>query len=159
MSEKTRLTWTDIEKDTDNLVSKIKASGKEYDCILGIANGGLVPTCIIAKALQLKNVLTVSLKSYIDEYAHDVQFITSINWSDLKGRKRILVIDDLIDRGETIYEVEKILGYLKYKHKLAYEFDTAVLYLKKNDSYEPRVIPTYYSEIKDPKTWLVFPWE
>jgi hypoxanthine phosphoribosyltransferase len=159
MSEKTILTWTDIKKDTDNIVSKIKVSEKDYDCILGIANGGLVPTCIIAKALKIKHVLTVSLKSYVDEFAHDVQFITSINWSDLKGRKRILVIDDLIDRGETIYEVEKILGYLKYRNKLTYDFDTAVLYLKKNDSYEPRVKPTYYSQITDPKSWLVFPWE
>ena len=159
MSEKTILTWNDIKKDTDNIVSKIKASGKDYDCILGIANGGLVPTCIIAKDLKIKHVLTVSLKSYVDEFAHDVQFITSINWSDLKGRKRILVIDDLIDRGETIYEVEKILGYLKYRNKLTYDFDTAVLYLKKNDEYVPRVNPTYYSQITDPKSWLVFPWE
>ena len=159
MPDKEKLSWVDIETATSNLLTKIKSSNVEYDCILGIANGGLIPTCLIAKGLGIKKVLTVSVKAYIDENAHDVQFITSLNHWDFKGRSNVLIVDDLIDRGETVFEVEKILSYFSHNHELNFNYDTAVLYLKKSDSVTPRVDPKYYSEIKDPESWLVFPWE
>ena len=118
MSEKRHLGWEDVESYVKVLVDQIKESGKKYDCILGLATGGLVPTCFIAKALGIKKVLTVSIKSYIDEMAHNVQFITSINYKDLKGSSNILIVDDLVDRGETLFEVEKILGYYNWSYKL-----------------------------------------
>ena len=99
MSEKRHLGWEDVESYVKVLIDQIKESGKEYNCILGLANGGLVPTCLIAKALGIKKVLTVSIKAYIDEIAHQVQFITSINHKDLKGSSNILIVDDLVDKG------------------------------------------------------------
>lgn len=159
MHDKKRLTWTDIEKDASTLISKIKGSDKSYDCIVGIANGGLIPTCLIAKALKIKKVFTVSIKAYIDEYAHQVQFVTSLNHKDFKGCQNVLIIDDLVDRGETLFETQKILSYFSYSYKYNFNFDSAVVYLKKSDDFVPKTIPTYYSQIMDPKTWLVFPWE
>ncbi len=162
MSEKRYLGWEDVESYVKVLIDQIKESGKKYDCILGLANGGLVPTCFIAKALGIKKVLTVSIKSYIDEMAHNVQFITSINHKDLRGSNNILIVDDLVDRGETLFEVEKILGYYNYSYKLGCNFDSAVLFTKKGrgpDSKYPRVLPTYSAETSDPDIWLVFPWE
>jgi hypoxanthine phosphoribosyltransferase len=162
MSEKRYLGWEDVESYVKVLVDQIKESEKKYDCILGLANGGLVPTCFIAKALGIKKVLTVSIKSYINEMAHNVQFITSINHKDLKGSSNILIVDDLVDRGETLFEVEKILGYYNWSYKLGCTFDSAVLFTKTGtgpDSKYPRVLPTYSAETSDPDTWLIFPWE
>ena len=162
MSEKRYLGWEDVESYVKVLVDQIKESGKKYDCILGLATGGLVPTCFIAKALGIKKVLTVSIKSYVDEMAHNVQFITSINYKDLKGSSNILIVDDLVDRGETLFEVEKILGYYNWSYKLGCNFDSAVIFTKTArgpDSKSPRVLPTYSAETSDPDTWLVFPWE
>ena len=56
MSEKRYLGWDDVESCVRKLVEKIEASETKYDCILGLANGGLVPTCLIAKALHIKKV-------------------------------------------------------------------------------------------------------
>ena len=162
MSEKMYLGWDDVESCIRTLVEKIRASETEYDCILGLANGGLVPTCLIAKALHIKKVLTVSIKSYSGETAHEIQFLTSIDYKDLKGVRNLLIVDDLVDRGETLFEVEKILGYYNYSRKFVCKFDSAVLYTKlghSTDSPYPRVLPTYTAETTTPDIWLVFPWE
>jgi len=162
MSEKRYLGWDDVESCVRKLVEKIEASETKYDCILGLANGGLVPTCLIAKALDIKKVLTVSIKAYSGETGHEIQFLTSINHKDLKGVRNLLIVDDLVDRGETLFEVDKILGYYNYSHKIICKFDSAVLYTKLGrsiDSPYPRVLPTYTAESTDPQTWLVFPWE
>jgi hypoxanthine phosphoribosyltransferase len=162
MSEKRYLGWGDVESCVRKLVEKIEASETKYDCILGLANGGLVPTCLIAKALHIKKVLTVSIKSYSGETAHEIQFLTSIDYKDLKGVRNLLIVDDLVDRGETLFEVEKILGYYNYSRKIVCKFDSAVLYTKlghSTDSPYPRVLPTYTAETTTPDIWLVFPWE
>ena len=159
MHGKKRLTWTDIEKDASTLISKIKGSDKSYDCIVGIANGGLVPTCLIAKALGIKKVFTVAIKAYIDQYAHNMQFITSLNHKDFKGCKNVLIVDDLIDRGDTIFEVKKTLGYFSYSHKYHFNYDTAVLYMKQSDDFTPKEKAEFYTDIVHPETWVVFPWE
>ena len=60
MSEKRHLGWEDVESYVKVLIDQIKESGKEYNCILGLANGGLVPTCLMAKALVI-TIITISL--------------------------------------------------------------------------------------------------
>lgn len=74
----------------------------EFDLIVAIANGGIVPAGIINQRLQKEvHLLKINLR---DEYQHpkydSPQLLAPIDF-DFKG-KRILLVDDRIKTGSTI---------------------------------------------------------
>lgn len=73
--------------------------------------------------------------------------ITEKIGASVKGKK-ILVVDDIVDTGETLVYVIKYL-----KDKGAKIVKTCVLHYKKKSMYKP----SYYGE-KTSK-WIVYPWE
>lgn len=74
----------------------------EFDLIVAIANGGIVPAGIINQRLQKEvHLLKINLR---DEYQHpkyDTPRLLSPIDFDFKG-KRILLVDDRIKTGSTI---------------------------------------------------------
>ena len=110
----------------------------------------------------LKEFTTLKDKSYLSKtilYGLDVhleyikklenKFLSIITQSDILKQK-------YIDAGVS---KNKIVIQEPFAYKYNFNFDSAVVYLKKSDDFVPKTIPTYYSQIMDPKTWLVFPWE
>ncbi len=146
----THLTWQDIEKITDELAAKITASGFVPDYIIGVCTGGLIPLYFLAKKLgNIKNILTVSAKSYDKDRKKDLQ-IVYVPEIDLSG-KRVLLVDEIVETGDTLKQISELFD-TKYK---VGELKTAVLAV---NTEKWKFKPDFYI-VEEKGDWVVFPWE
>lgn len=138
---------------------------KQIDCILAIESGGLHTAAIINKYLKLP-VYTIILKSY-DEFGNkgDVYEIDNgFRFEQLQG-KNVLVVDDLIDSGDSIIHCMNKLDSLSIKHSFMVIFYTWEGIHKINKACREKenrpnnelcfIVP---QNLK-PNKWVVFPWE
>ena len=121
-----KLSWEQIEEIVDELADKIKASGFQADYIIGITMGGLIPLYLVAKKLDIDNVLTVSATSYEKDKQKELK-ITYVPEIDLKSKK-ILLLDDIADTGNTLKGVS---GAIIKKYNIS-ELKTATLAVNKD---------------------------
>jgi hypoxanthine phosphoribosyltransferase len=122
MNEIKECKWSDIDILCEKIVSKIPRYQYKYVC--GIPRGGLVPAVLISHMLDVPLI-------------HSVEELLNHNMLD------VLIVDDIVDSGNTIYE-------------FAQTYDTASLYWKRDIA---KVEPTYYGNIITDKVWIMFPWE
>ncbi len=130
------------------LAGSVIESGFEPDWILAIARGGLIIGGAIAYAMGHKNIATVNVEFYTgidDRLDVPVELPPVLNMDDLVNR-RVLVVDDVADTGETLQLVlDKCRPHVE-------EIRSAVLY------HKPRsvVAPDYAWRVVD--AWIDFPW-
>jgi len=136
--KKLHYTKPQIDDLIQRLLDKIVASGKKYDYVVGIRNGGIHVSVPLAKALGVPHK-TVLISNY------DRSGI--IERDDFIWKPNGLLVDDLIDSGLTISLFKSNFG----------SADVAVLLWKQNASYY-RQEPEFFAEVK-PSEWVVFPWE
>ena len=82
---------------------------EDFDMIVAIANGGLVPAALINQLLNVDvHVLRINFKDEKQKPRYDSpQLLQQINF-DFKG-KRILLVDDRIKSGATIVLAKELL--------------------------------------------------
>jgi len=141
------LSWADIEQDCALLADQIKFC----DVILALGRGGLVPSVMLSHFLDCK-VVNFGLKSYLNEQAGNIAVTQppGIHFNSKFRDKKVLVVDDLSDKGTTLAYVREYL--------VTHEFDFyrfATLYIKSSTKFTP----TYYVKEFDDNIWLDFPWE
>lgn len=134
------ISWNEFQKDVLSLVSKIQEIN-EFDSILAVARGGLVPAGIIASELDIRKIDVVSIESYKDKEKGNHIIHKHSNLDD----KNILVIDDLSDSGDTLRLIKT-----QYPHATV-----ATVYVKPAGI---DAVDLYIREVKQEK-WIVFPWE
>lgn len=135
----------------DALVSKIKDfKGCDFNCVIGLLRGGYVPSEAISRHLEIP--LTIAkLSSYNDKVQGKIELCDDIINKDLI-RGNVLVVDDLIDSGNTL---NFFVNYLK-EHYNVDSVKTAVLW---NKEVKRNIEPDFYS-IKVPgNEWVVQPLE
>lgn len=147
-NEKMHLSWDEIEQLAAELAGKIRTSGFQADCLLGIAVGGLVPLTLLAKELDTKNVVTISARSYDSLTEQSSVRITALPDIDLRG-KNILLVDEITDHGTTM---QRVLDLVREKYGPK-ELQTATLVCKKHSTHRP----DFYA--LETEKWVVFPWE
>ena len=162
MSKKTFLSWENIQEDCKLLAEKL--SGNNFSCIIGIANGGMIPATLLAKYLKINKLLSANLKSYQEdkprEGTHSTEDIVKVisfpSWIDLKKEDRVLIVDDLADTGLTLREVMKLQNIINWEREEKNDrWVYATLYYKPKTT----VKPNYTVEEFDNDEWIVFPWE
>lgn len=96
MSEKYLVTWDMLQIEARKLARRLLPA-KQWQGIIAVSRGGLVPAALLARELGIRHVDTVCIASY----EHDVQ-------GDLKVLKCVpgdgagfIVVDDLVDTGTT----------------------------------------------------------
>jgi hypoxanthine phosphoribosyltransferase len=141
-----------IENMCQDLYQKMNNDSYTPDLIIGISRGGLVPLGYLAgeKMFNIRNTLSVAVKSYEGDQHGEISLLHPIHFEDLKQYKNILVVDDIVDSGQT---VRFVLDTLKTNLPNA-SIKTAVLY------YKPKVSelkPDYY--MQETEDWIIFPWE
>ena len=134
------LSYHNIHTDCIELAKKIKKKYKPEKLIL-ISRGGLIPGSIIANYLGIQDVDVIALKTYADrKRSKEIKV-----YKRIKSEKKLVVIDDLVDSGETAKIVKEMMPNSKF----------VVLYAKTSGKKQADL---HLYDFKD-SDWLVFPWE
>lgn len=124
-----------------DLILIIRESQFKPDCVVGVVRGGYIPSEAISRALKVPLVL-VRASSYSDKSK-----IGSPVISEFIGKPfgKVLIVDDLVDSGETLLQVKEILKDFSPK--------TAVIWTKKDN------IADFFVKRVEPETWIEQPME
>ncbi len=143
MPEKIYYSYAELRDDLKTLTQKID---QPFDAILGIARGGLSMAQMLGEYYDLREVYAINTIGY--EGTQKKESVKVFNIPDLKSVKQVLIIDDIVDSGDTLVEVLKVL-HRKYPKVI---FTTASIFYKKTAC----VKPTWY--VKEPRGWIDFFW-
>ena len=123
--------------------------GRDYDFIVGVGRGGLIPATMLAYKLK-KTVRAIGIKTYDNmTQADNYMLYQSIDVDKSKPTK-VLVVDDICDTGNTLKIIQDMFN--DYDH-LDLEF--ASLFTKDKSSH----LVDYYGLSVADSIWLDFPWE
>jgi xanthine phosphoribosyltransferase len=140
---KTHYPYYEYQQDLKALIQKID---QPFDAILGIARGGLSMAQMLGEYYDLREVYAINTIGY--EESEKLHSVTVFNIPNLQKSQRVLIVDDIVDSGDTLVEVLKILQ----KHYPHIDFLTASLFYKPTANIEP----TWY--VKEPQGWIDFFW-
>lgn len=98
--------YEEFQVDVNKLAKEIK--GYEPDVILAIARGGMTLGHFLAEALEMRDLYSINSIHY--EETRKLDTIDIFNIPDLSKKKRVVIVDDIIDSGETMIEIKKVLG-------------------------------------------------
>ena len=117
--------WNKLENILDNLIVKLNGMNKSFDIIIGIKSGGAIVSNYLANKMNLPNYYIKVQQSKYNCNKGEVNEISSIIDKHIKGNKqdymvcegineditgkKILLVDELIASGTTIFETEKYL--------------------------------------------------
>jgi xanthine phosphoribosyltransferase len=142
------VSWEEFHEDAKALAEILRRAGS-WRGIVAISRGGLVPATIIARALNIRIVETVSVVAYDqqnigEEEKLGVPRVTKL--PDFAGDgEGFLIIDDLVDSGSTARVVRAMLP----------KAHMAVVYAKPAG----RGLADHVLKEVSQETWIVLPWE
>jgi len=143
--EKLYYSYDLFKEDTQKLVNSCR--DYEPDVLLAVARGGLTLAHLMAQAFDMRNLYTLNSVHYEGELKLDT--FNVFNIPDVSHAKRVLIIDDIVDSGETMEEILKIL-----KDKFPdVEFKLATLFYKKTAVLQPDYT------VREATQWIDFFWE
>lgn len=143
------VSWDQLHRDCRTLARLLNDIGP-FDAIFSIARGGLVPAAIVARELGVRVIDTVCVASYHQyDKQGEIEVLKDTSTMVL-GRahgqeSKVLLIDDLVDTGETAKVVKRLLPMAHF----------ATVYAK------PRgrpLVDTFVTEVSQ-DTWIYFPWD
>ena len=147
------LTWDDVTGLIDHLIPQFVT---DFDAMVMITRGGVIPGGLLAEALGIQDVLTAAVDFPFELQREETrllawpQFIQFPEEAQLRGR-RVLVVDDVWGSGRTITAV-------KNRVSAAGGFpSTCVLHFNPYRSLFSQAKPDYYAAITD--AYIIYPWE
>ena len=90
------------------LAHTIQTSGKKYDVVLAITNGGIIPVKLMARELDINHIQFILIRN---KRLHIEEMVPL-----LKGRK-YLIVDDIYDTGDTFTKVFNIVKKCQISYK------------------------------------------
>ncbi len=98
--------YEEFKADVNLLAHEIKPY--KPDVILAIARGGMTLGHFLAEALEMRNLYSINSIHY--EETRKLDTIDIFNIPDLSKAKKVVIVDDIIDSGETMIEVKKVIA-------------------------------------------------
>jgi xanthine phosphoribosyltransferase len=139
------VSWEELHRTAKALAWRLIGQGPnngQWNGIIAITRGGLVPAAIIARELDIRLIDTVCMTSYTDDHAQgDIRLLKGVA-GDGTGW---LIIDDLVDTGRTAKYVREMLPKAHF----------ATIYAK--PAGRP-LVDTFVTEVSQ-DTWIYFPWD
>ncbi len=117
------------------------------DTLLGIARGALTLAHAYAHATDNRNLFTVNSVLYDGDVKRS--YAKLLNIPDLSEAKHVLILDDIVDTGETLYAVLKVLQE-RYPDII---FKSAALFTKPTAVIQPDYA------LHEATEWIDFFWE
>jgi uncharacterized protein len=142
------LTWEDLDALVARLADEV---GRAFDGVVAITRGGLVPAGMLAYRLNLREILVVGVEFYRDEGGtHERPRIGHMPADELLAGRRVLVVDEVWETGETMTEV------LARVRAAGADPVSAVLHYKPGRSRVTGV-PDHYAATID--AWVTYPYK
>jgi hypothetical protein len=146
--EKDVVSWDALEEMVRGLASRV---GTDYDVLLAITRGGMVPAGMLAYRLGIRNILVAAVE-YYDAEGHPGPKPTFLQFPadpQLRGQ-RVLIVDEVWDSGTTIHAVT---ARVRQAGGLP---TTVVLHYKPTHSIV-RDVPDFFAVTTD--RWVVYPFK
>jgi xanthine phosphoribosyltransferase len=135
------ISWEQLHRDSKALAWRL-LDMDFFEGIIAVTRGGLVPAAIIARELDIRLVDTVCIASYSwQDRQGEIEVLKSVN-SDGDGW---LIVDDLVDTGNTARSVREMLPKAHF----------ATVYAK--PAGRP-LVDMFITEVSQ-DTWILFPWD
>lgn len=141
----TYYSYEEFVVDTKKLVLTCREF--QADTLLAIARGGLTLGHAYAHAVDNRRLFAIN--SILYEKDTKAQSCEIFNMPELKDAKKVLILDDIIDSGQTIKEVLALLKKC-FPHV---EFKIASLFYKPTATIQPDF------SVHEAKDWIEFFWE
>ncbi len=134
------------EFEDDILVLSNQISKFNPDIIIAIARGGLTLGHFLAERLGIRDLYTLNSIHYDDKSKLDT--IKIFNIPLIAENSKVLIVDDIVDSGDTMVEV---MALLKKKYPKS-QFKCATIFYKKDALYRPDF------KSKEANEWIEFFW-
>ena len=135
------ISWEQLHRDAKALAWRLHDLRDDWQGIVAITRGGLVPAAVIARELDLHLIDTVCITSYSWQNQGRINILKGVEHSG----EGMLIIDDLVDTGSTAKVVRKMLPKAYF----------ATVYAK--PAGKP-MVDAYITEVSQ-DTWILFPWD
>jgi xanthine phosphoribosyltransferase len=134
------ISWEQLHRDSRALAWRL-VDLENWQGIIAITRGGMVPASIIARELEIRYVDTVCVSSYDVRAQGEITVLKPV---DIDGKDWLLV-DDLVDTGQTARIVRDMLPRAHF----------ATVYAKPEGR---PLVDTFITEVSQ-DTWILFPWD
>jgi xanthine phosphoribosyltransferase len=139
------VTWDQLHRDAKALAWRLIDKGP-FAGVVAVSRGGLIPAAIIARELECRLVESVSVLSYAGDSEDTRGSPVIIKSPSAAGDGTgFLIIDDLVDTGNTARVVRAVLPRAHF----------ACIYAK---PAARDVVDSYVTEVSQ-DTWILFPWD
>lgn len=144
------LDWAEINWSVDELVQKL--DGNQYDLLLVITRGGMVPAGLLSERLNIRNIVVAAVQHHrrSGESLEEPVFF-QFPAEDLLNGSAVLIVDDVWESGRTAVAVRNRV------RQHADRADLAVLHYKPGWSNFAEQQPDFYAEMTD--DWIIYPWD
>lgn len=145
MTEKLVLDWQTFHEACKRLARLIPL--EEYDGLVAVTRGGLVPAAILSNELDIRLIETIGVHSYQGMQQGKLELVKPayLLESERIRPERWLFVEDLVDTGSTV-------KFLKQYYPHA---DFACVFAKPKGAE----LVKYSVEKVDQDIWIDFPWE
>jgi len=139
--------WDHVYSLLLEIADRIKERDFKADVIVGISRGGLLPARILSDLLDNPHLANIKVEFYVDiDQTKEVPVITQPVSVSVKD-KRLLIVDDITDSGQSFRLVWETLA------QEAAEVKTVTLYHKPWSCFTPDIYA------RETEAWVIFPWE
>ena len=143
------VSWDEMDRLVAGLAERLV--GEEFDLLLAITRGGLVPAGMLAYRLRIRNILVAAVEFY-DDHGQPGPRPTFLQFpaDPLLRGQRVLVVDEVWDSGTTIHAVTERI------RQAGGNPTTVVLHYKPEHSVVPGH-PDLHAVTTD--AWVVYPFK
>jgi len=137
--------YDEFKNDVNMLAKELKVY--EPDVILAVARGGMTLGHFLAEALEMRDLYSINSIHY--EETRKLDTIDIFNMPDLSKATKVVIVDDIIDSGETMIELKKVL-LEKYPNL---DLKVAAIYYKEKALLRPDF------SAREATEWIEFFWD
>lgn len=138
------MNFSDVLIQTEALAKKVTDSGYKPDYLVGLARGGWIPTRLLSKSLEVKELLSVGMR-YADSTR--TALIAYSLPSPMPTGRKLLLVEDCLESGKSLIAAKRLL------ESAGNEVRTASIYV----TDKTQSAPDYF--VEHVSTPPKFPWE
>ncbi len=140
------VSWDQFHRDARALAWRLSSAGP-FTSVVAITRGGLVPAAIVARELGIRIIETICVASYEYDKQGEIRVLKTVG-DQIRGDgdgAGVLIIDDLVDTGNTARIVREILPKAHF----------ATVYAK---PLGRPLVDSFITEVSQ-DTWIYLPWD